>query len=281
MEIFPLTDIFSLRRLTTDDTITIEENIANTLKSAFQANSESQSLSVQCSEYDSNDDDNKGYKSASNPWRPSANFLAMPVSLNSDSVFEQAIAEHLSVIGNLRGERPVLQRIATEMAQAVLAGNKILWCGNGGSAADSQHLAAEFVGRFRRERRGLPSIALTTDTSVLTSLSNDFGYEQVFSRQVGALCAKGDVLVGISTSGKSRNVCLALKTAHDLGAFTVAFTGQEGEAIAEVADAVLRIPSKDTARIQEGHILCGHLLCDWVDWSVCESQKEEKGISTQ
>jgi D-sedoheptulose 7-phosphate isomerase len=205
----------------------------------------------------------------------------MSVSLNSDSVFEHAIAEHLSVIER-RGEQPVLQRIATQMAQAVLAGNKILWCGNGGSAADSQHLAAEFVGRFRRERRGLPSIALTTDTSVLTSLSNDFfGYEKVFSKQVEALCAKGDVLVGISTSGKSRNVCLALKTAHDLGAFTVAFTGEDGGAIAEIADPVLRIPSKDTAGIQEGHILCGHLLCDWVDLSVCESQKEEKGIATR
>jgi len=205
----------------------------------------------------------------------------MSVSLNSDSVFEHAIAEHLSVIER-HGEQPVLQRIATQMAQAVLAGNKILWCGNGGSAADSQHLAAEFVGRFRRERRGLPSIALTTDTSVLTSLSNDFfGYEKVFSRQVEALCAKADVPFGISTSGKSRNVCLTLKTAHDLGAFTVAFTGEDGGAIAEIADPVLRIPSKDTARIHEGHILCGHLLCDWVDLSVCESQKEEKGIATR
>lgn len=196
------------------------------------------------------------------------------VSSNSTSVFERAIAEHLSVIANLRSERSTLQRIATEMAQAVLAGNKILWCGNGGSAADSQHLAAEFVGRFRRERRGLPSIALTTDTSVLTSISNDFGYEKVFSRQVEVLCSEGDVLVGISTSGNSPNVCLALKTAHDLGAFTVAFTGRDGGVMAEIADAVLRIPSKDTARIQEGHILCGHMLCDWVDLSVCKSRKE-------
>jgi D-sedoheptulose 7-phosphate isomerase len=228
------------------------------------------------------DDDNRGYRSDSNPpCRPSANFLAMSVSLNSDSVFEHAIAEHLSVIENLRGEQPVLQRIATQMAQAVLAGNKILWCSNGGSAADSQHLAAEFVGPFLRERRGLPSIALTTDTSVLTSLSNDFGYQKVFNRQVEALCAKSEVLVGISTSGKSRNVCLALKTAHDLGAFTVAFTGQDGGAIAEIADTVLRIPSKDAARIREGHILCGDLLCDWVDLSVSESQKEEKGIATR
>jgi D-sedoheptulose 7-phosphate isomerase len=202
----------------------------------------------------------------------------MSVPLNSASVIEDAISEHLSVIESLRAERAVLQRIAAEMVQAVLAGKKILWCGNGGSAADSQHLAAEFVGRFRRDRRGLPSIALTTDTSILTSLSNDFGFEQVFSRQVEALCSKGDVLVGISTSGESQNVCLALRAARKLGAFTVAFTGKDGGAIAESADVVLRIPSKDTARIQEGHILCGHMLCECVDLSVCESQQEEKAM---
>jgi D-sedoheptulose 7-phosphate isomerase len=203
----------------------------------------------------------------------------MPVSSNSASIFEHSIAEHLSVVESLRAAQPILQEIATEMVQAVLAGNKILWCGNGGSAADAQHLAAELVGRFRRDRRGLPSIALTTDTSILTSVSNDFGYENVFSRQVEALCRKGDVLVGISTSGNSRNVCLALKAAQDLGAFTAAFTGKDGGAVAEIADAVLRIPSQDTARIQECHILCGHLLCEWVDLSVCKGQNQEKGIS--
>jgi len=197
-----------------------------------------------------------------------------------ERMFEHAIADHLSIVENLRAERPILERIATEMTQTVLAGNKILWCGNGGSAADSQHLAAEFVGRFRRERRGLPSIALTTDTSDLTSISNDYGYEQVFSRQVEALCAKGDMLIGISTSGNSRNVCLALKAAHDLGAFTTAFTGKDGGAMADIADAVLRISSTDTARIQEGHILCGHVLCDWVELSPCESQKEARETAT-
>ena len=188
-----------------------------------------------------------------------------------EQVFEQDIADHLSTIESLRTERPILERVATEMAKAVLSNRKVLWCGNGGSAADSQHLAAEFVGRFRRERRGLPSLALTTDTSVLTSISNDYGYEKVFSRQVEALCARGDVLVGISTSGKSRNVCLALKAAHELGAFTVAFTGKNGAAIANLADAVIRGPSRDTARIQEGHILCGHILCDWVELKACET----------
>jgi D-sedoheptulose 7-phosphate isomerase len=111
------------------------------------------------------------------------------------SVFDQAIAEHLMVFNSLREQQPLLQRIAEKMTSAILAGHKVLWCGNGGSAADSQHLAAELMGHFRRERRGLPSIALTTDTSILTAVANDYGYERVFERQVEALCTKGDVLV--------------------------------------------------------------------------------------
>src|SRR6202041_3757027 len=105
------------------------------------------------------------------------------------------------------------------MARAILIGRKVLWFGNGGSAADSQHLAAEFVGRFRRERRGLPSIALTTDTSILTAIGNDYGFDDVFRRQVEALCVRGDIVVGISTSGNSKNVCLALEAAREMGAF--------------------------------------------------------------
>jgi D-sedoheptulose 7-phosphate isomerase len=186
------------------------------------------------------------------------------------SVFDQAIAEHLMVINSLREQQPLLQRIAEKMTSAILAGHKVLWCGNGGSAADSQHLAAELMGQFRRERRGLPSIALTTDTSILTAIANDYGYERVFERQVEALCTKGDVLVGISTSGSSKNVCAALKSARKSGAFTVAFTGQGGGAMASVAEITLSIASKDTARIQEGHILCGHMLCDWIELHVCE-----------
>lgn len=196
----------------------------------------------------------------------------MPPLTGPKELFTDAIAEHQIVIDALREQYPVIEKIAVEMTRAILAGKKVLWCGNGGSAADSQHLAAEFVGRFRRERRGLPSIALTTDTSILTSVANDYGYEEVFRRQVEAHCVKGDLLVGISTSGKSRNVCAALKAAHDLGAFTVAFTGADGGVAGTIADATLRVPSKNTARIQECHILCGHLLCDWVDMSVCEMQ---------
>ncbi|MFP5228039.1 MAG: D-sedoheptulose 7-phosphate isomerase [Acidobacteriota bacterium] len=201
----------------------------------------------------------------------------MSSPVNPTSIFQRAIEEHLRVIGSLSAHAPILERIAREMTRAVLAGNTVLWCGNGGSAADSQHLAAELVGRFRRERPGLASIALTTDTSVLTSIGNDYGYEKVFSRQVEALCREGDVLVGISTSGNSRNVCLALEAGRRMGAFTVAFAGEGGGAMAGLADSALCIPSKDTARIQEGHILCGHMLCDWIELSVCQSltAKEE------
>jgi D-sedoheptulose 7-phosphate isomerase len=197
--------------------------------------------------------------------------LAMPPSTAS-AIFLEAIGEHLSVIRQLQSQVPVLERIAGEMVRSALSGNTVFWFGNGGSAADSQHLAAEFVGRFRRERRGLPSIALTTDTSVLTAVANDYGYDDVFRRQIEALCSIGDVAVGISTSGNSKNVCAALQEARDLGAFTVAMTGAGGGKMAAIAEATLCIPSQDTARIQEGHILCGHLLCDWVELAACQKR---------
>lgn len=202
----------------------------------------------------------------------------MAGSPNATLVFEKAFAEHLGVIQAMRAQQAVLEHVAVEMTRAVIAGRKVLWCGNGGSAADSQHLAAEFIGRFRRERRGLPSIALTTDSSIITAVGNDYGYEHVFRRQVAALGQRGDVLIGISTSGNSRNVCLALEAAREIGAFTVAMTGAGGGVMATMADATVCVPSEDTARIQEGHILCGHMLCDWVEQSVC-SQSEPEGIA--
>lgn len=171
--------------------------------------------------------------------------------------------------------------IVDAIVKAFKTKHRVYWFGNGGSAADAQHLAAEFVNRFRRERRGLPSVALTTDSSVLTSISNDYGYDKVFSRQVEALSVEGDLLVGISTSGNSRNVYLALETAREMGVFTVAFTGQGGGDMAAMADLGLCIPSKDTARIQEGHILCGHMLCDWVELCVCESRTSGRETATR
>jgi D-sedoheptulose 7-phosphate isomerase len=191
-------------------------------------------------------------------------------------IFDETIAEHIKVIQALLQQRPAFEHVAAAMSRAILSGNKILWCGNGGSAADAQHLAAELVGRFLCERRGLPSIALTTNTSILTAIGNDYGYEHVFRRQVEALCVKGDVVVGISTSGNSKNVCLALETARTMGAVTVAFTGQGGGAMVKVADEALQMPSMETPRIQEAHILCGHMLCDYVEQAVCGAEAREE-----
>jgi D-sedoheptulose 7-phosphate isomerase len=180
-------------------------------------------------------------------------------------VFGAAIAEHLEVVRAMEGQRPALEEIARAMTVCLRGGGKILWCGNGGSAGDSQHLAAELVGRFRRDRRGLASVALTTDTSALTAIANDCGYEAVFSRQVEALGVEGDVLVGISTSGKSRNVIAAMEMARAMGMVTVGFTGAGGGGMAALADYHFAVESRDTARIQEAHILAGHMLCDWVE----------------
>ena len=200
----------------------------------------------------------------------------MTTELTGEAVFSSAFAEHLRVIDELKQQQPVLETIAQQMTDAVFNGKKVLWCGNGGSAADAQHLAAEFVGRFRRERKPLASIALTTDTSVLTSIGNDYGYDQVFSRQVLALAEPGDIVVGISTSGNSPNVVEALEAAKERGAYTVAMTGQGGGKMAGMADATICVPTKDTARVQEGHILCGHMLCDWVELAWCKNAEAAK-----
>jgi D-sedoheptulose 7-phosphate isomerase len=199
----------------------------------------------------------------------------MPIPPEHAKIFEQALADHMTVIQSLPAQLPILERIAEEICRAMLDGNKILLFGNGGSAADAQHLSAEFVGRFRRERRGLPAIALTTDTSILTAIANDYGYDEVFQRQVEALCTSGDIVIGISTSGNSKNVCAALRKAREMGGITVAFTGAGGGAAAAIAEFTVCIASKDTARVQEAHILCGHMLCDWVELSVCRHHTAE------
>ncbi|MBQ7760058.1 MAG: D-sedoheptulose 7-phosphate isomerase, partial [Acidaminococcaceae bacterium] len=158
-----------------------------------------------------------------------------------------------------------VERVATVVKAALANGNKVLFCGNGGSAADSQHLAAEFVGRFQKERQGLPAIALTVDTSVLTAVGNDYGFDKVFVRQVEALGNKGDVLVGISTSGNSPNVLAAIELAKSKGIYCVGMTAAGGGKMMEVCDECIAIPAKITARAQEMHILIGHILCELVD----------------
>ena len=161
-------------------------------------------------------------------------------------------------------QEPLLEasKIAVETLRA---GNKILLCGNGGSAADAQHIAAELTGRYKTERRGLPGIALTTDTSALTAIGNDYGYDRVFDRQVEALAQKGDLLIGISTSGNSINVINALKVAREMGCKTLGLTGRDGGAMNELCDINLVVPSNDTPRIQEMHILFAHTICQIID----------------
>jgi D-sedoheptulose 7-phosphate isomerase len=157
-------------------------------------------------------------------------------------------------------------RSAAETAvQCLRSGGKILICGNGGSAADSQHIAAELVVRFGLKRRGLPAIALTTDTSILTAGANDLGFEDVFRRQVEALGRKGDLLIAISTSGRSPNVIKAAEQAKAQGLAVIGLTGASEGAMDRVADLVLHVPSADTARIQESHLAIGHLVCDLVE----------------
>jgi D-sedoheptulose 7-phosphate isomerase len=185
------------------------------------------------------------------------------------TVFSATLEEHLQVVRQLASDLSLLEGVADRMYAALRDGGKVLWFGNGGSAADSQHLAAELVGRFRRERRGMASIALTTDSSALTSIGNDYGFECIFARQIEALCAPGDIAVGISTSGNSPNVCAGLLKARELGAYTFAMTGATGGKIIHLADACLRIDSCDAARVQEAHILAGHMLCDAIEASLC------------
>jgi len=151
------------------------------------------------------------------------------------------------------------------ICDALAAGNKVLLCGNGGSAADAQHIAAELVGRYEQPRRAFPAISLTTDTSALTALSNDYGYQEVFARQVQALAVAGDVLIAISTSGKSPNVVKAAERARELGCKTIALTGVTGEPLAATCDLAIVVPADRTSRVQEAHITIGHLWCEMVD----------------
>lgn len=152
---------------------------------------------------------------------------------------------------------------------AIKSGNKLLICGNGGSAADAQHIAGEFLCRFYKEREPLPAIALTTDTSILTSISNDYSYNEIFSRQVKGIGRYGDILFGISTSGSSKNIVHAFKTARQIGIKTILLTGRTEREIAQISDIVIKTPSADTPRIQEMHLLIEHIICEAIEEKVC------------
>ena len=184
-----------------------------------------------------------------------------------DKIIKQRFLDHLEVANAVMNSEILAQieRIAVVVKKALAKGNKVMFCGNGGSAADSQHLAAEFVGRFQKERKGLPALALTVDTSILTAVGNDYGYDKVFVRQVEALARPGDVLVGISTSGNSGNVVAAVELAKELGVYCVGMTAAGGGKLKALCDECIAVPAKVTARAQEMHILIGHILCELVD----------------
>ena len=177
-----------------------------------------------------------------------------------------SLQEHLATIQKVIDSKlPDIQRSGQLICEALASGRKVLLCGNGGSAADAQHIAAELVGCYEKQRRSWPAIALTTDTSALTAVSNDLGYEQVFARQVLGLAQQGDVLVAISTSGKSKNVLRAAEQAREIGCKTIALTGATAEPLASLCDVSVAVPSTRTSRIQEAHITIGHLWCEMVD----------------
>jgi len=179
--------------------------------------------------------------------------------------FAANLQEHQSLFQNLGVLEPVVNEASILIAKAFTSGNKLMLCGNGGSAADSQHIAAEMTGRFIKDRKPLPAMALTTDTSALTCIANDYSFEDVFARQIGALGRSGDVLIAISTSGNSENVIKAMHIAKELGVTIIALTGCDGGQMESLADLLIIVPSKITARIQEAHIFIGHLICGLVE----------------
>ena len=180
----------------------------------------------------------------------------------------RSITESIATKQAILADKELLARIeqvADVMIKALRDGKRILWCGNGGSAADAQHLAAELSGRFYYDRPPLNSEALHCNTSYLTAVANDYGYDLIYSRMIDGACHPGDVLIGISTSGNSRNICNAFRKARNLGVITVAMTGESGGEMKSLADHLLNVPSSDTPRIQESHIMIGHIICEIVE----------------
>lgn len=179
---------------------------------------------------------------------------------NSISV-KQQLLNNIDLMG-------LIKEVALVATEVYRKGNKTLIAGNGGSAADAQHIAGEFVSKFYFDRPGIPSVALTTDTSILTAIGNDYGYEKLFARQVQANGVKGDLFIGISTSGNSKNILEALKECKDKGIITVGLTGENGGEMATLCDYCIKVPSNETPRVQESHILIGHIICAVVEESI-------------
>ena len=175
----------------------------------------------------------------------------------------------------LQSKIDIIEKISQLWINALAQGKKVIFCGNGGSAADSQHLAAELMGRYKIDRDPMPAVSLTVDTSALTAIGNDYGYDKVFSRQLRGIGNAGDVLVGISTSGNSKNIIDAFAVAKEKGIKTIAFTGEHGGKMKEIADVCLNVPSNITNNIQEMHIACGHLICGIVEMFFFAKLKEK------
>ncbi len=181
------------------------------------------------------------------------------------NIFDDSLAEHQALFATLGAMRGEIERFAAAAIEALRAGKKILIMGNGGSAADSQHFAAELVSRFKKERTGLPAIALTTDTSIITAIGNDYHYNRVFARQVEALGSPGDLVLGISTSGNSANIVEAMHSARAAGCRTVGLLGRDGGAIAPLVDLPVIVRHQNTPRVQEGHLLIIHVVCEIIE----------------
>ncbi|MFO7962482.1 MAG: D-sedoheptulose 7-phosphate isomerase [Desulfobacterales bacterium] len=194
-------------------------------------------------------------------------------------MFENDLDEHIDCFNRLDTLKNVIVGAGSDLAAALKSGRKILICGNGGSAADAQHFAGEIVGRFTRERRAWPAMALTTDSSIVSALANDYGYETVFARQVEAHGCPGDVLIGISTSGNSENVIRALETAKAGGMKTISLSGAGGGALKETADIGIVVPAEKTARIQEAHIFILHCWAEMIETIMLKGEAVDAGLS--
>jgi D-sedoheptulose 7-phosphate isomerase len=192
---------------------------------------------------------------------------------SATGILDRSITEHQDVFSKFPSISDSIEEGANILNQTFERGNKVLLCGNGGSAADAQHIAAEFVGRYESERIALPAISLTTDTSALTALANDYDFERIFARQVDALGSEGDTLIAISTSGNSRNVISAVMKAREKGCRIVGLTGAGGKKLASLCDACVMVPSSRTARIQEAHITIAHIWCEIIDAAVAMRDK--------
>jgi len=188
------------------------------------------------------------------------------------------IEENISVKKSILNDAHLIdtiERAATIVVNAIKNDNKVIFCGNGGSAADSQHLAAELIGKFYFNRRSLPAVSLTVNTSIITAIGNDFGFDKVFARQLEGIGKAGDVLIGLSTSGNSENVVEAFRLAKELGISTIAFTGESGGILRDLADILINVPSRDTPRIQEAHIMVGHIICELVEKEFVVNGRQE------